>query len=214
MWMFFSAYMSGSSSPATSSAPTIYQLSSLPPPSTLSEASIDTDLLKPPGMGKQRSIKRRETFKKIVAIILSGLHFSLNVKNFTLADPQIDINSNCQVVKKKFYTMGQEKRELFFTFDSYQEIWDGHSWAELTNDRHRVQDQSSMLTNLTNLRQFALYTFCPIMDKWRKLSDLARDPSGGSVAALPGSAGVSESRCLLDLYPSYIEIWPDRRKIY
>ena len=35
MWMFFSAYMSGSSSPATSSAPTIYQLSSLPPPSTL-----------------------------------------------------------------------------------------------------------------------------------------------------------------------------------
>ena len=165
MWMFFSAYMSGSSSPATSSAPTIYQLSSLPPPSTLSEASIDTDLLKPPGMGKQSSIKRRETFKKIVAIILSGLHFSLNVKNFTLADPQIDINSNCQVVKKKFYTMGQEKRELFFTFDSYQEIWDGHSWAELTNDRHRVQDQSSMLTNLTNLRQFALYTFCPIMDK-------------------------------------------------
>ena len=48
--------MSGSSSPSTaSSAPTIYQLSSLPPPSTLSEASIDTDLLKPPGMGKPRS---------------------------------------------------------------------------------------------------------------------------------------------------------------
>ena len=48
--------MSGSSSPSTAStAPTIYQLSSLPPPSTLSEASIDTDLLKPPGMGKPRS---------------------------------------------------------------------------------------------------------------------------------------------------------------
>ena len=47
--------MSGSSSPSTAStAPTIYQLSSLPPPSTLSEASIDTDLLKPPGMGKPR----------------------------------------------------------------------------------------------------------------------------------------------------------------
>ena len=45
----FSAYMSGSSSPSTSSATTIYQLSSLPPPSTLSDASIDTDLLKPPG---------------------------------------------------------------------------------------------------------------------------------------------------------------------
>ena len=41
--------MSGSSSPSTSSATTIYQLSSLPPPSTLSDASIDTDLLKPPG---------------------------------------------------------------------------------------------------------------------------------------------------------------------
>ena len=55
-WKFFSAYMSGSSSPSTaSSAPTIYQLSSLPPPSTLSETSIDTDLLKPPGMGKPRS---------------------------------------------------------------------------------------------------------------------------------------------------------------
>ena len=48
--------MSGSSSPSTAStAPTIYQLSSLPPPSTLSETSIDTDLLKPPGMGKPRS---------------------------------------------------------------------------------------------------------------------------------------------------------------
>ena len=52
----FSAYMSGSSSPSTSSATTIYQLSSLPPPSTLSDASIDTDLLKPPGGQKwQRS---------------------------------------------------------------------------------------------------------------------------------------------------------------
>ena len=47
----FSAYMSGSSSPSTSSAPTIYQLSSIPPPTTLTEtpASIDSDLLKPPG---------------------------------------------------------------------------------------------------------------------------------------------------------------------
>ena len=45
----FSAYMSGSSSPSTSSAPTIYQLSSLPPPSTLSDVAIDSDLLKPPG---------------------------------------------------------------------------------------------------------------------------------------------------------------------
>ena len=41
--------MSGSSSPSTSSAPTIYQLSSLPPPSTLSDVAIDSDLLKPPG---------------------------------------------------------------------------------------------------------------------------------------------------------------------
>ena len=48
--LLFSAYMSGgSSSPSASSAQTIYQLSSLPPPTTLSDASIDTDLLKPPG---------------------------------------------------------------------------------------------------------------------------------------------------------------------
>jgi len=47
----YSAYMSGSSSPSTSSAPTIYQLSSIPPPTTLTEtaAAIDSDLLKPPG---------------------------------------------------------------------------------------------------------------------------------------------------------------------
>jgi len=47
----YSAYMSGSSSPSTSTAPTIYQLSSIPPPTTLTEtaAAIDSDLLKPPG---------------------------------------------------------------------------------------------------------------------------------------------------------------------
>ena len=47
--LYFSAYMAGGSSPSTSSAPTIYQLSSLPPPSTLSDVAIDSDLLKPPG---------------------------------------------------------------------------------------------------------------------------------------------------------------------
>ena len=42
--------MAGGSSPSTSSAPTIYQLSSLPPPSSLAETpTIDSDLLKPPG---------------------------------------------------------------------------------------------------------------------------------------------------------------------
>jgi len=61
----YSAYMSGSSSPSTtSSAPTIYQLSSLPPPSTLSEASIDTDLLKPPGMGRKSSSSRGRSGKR------------------------------------------------------------------------------------------------------------------------------------------------------
>lgn len=46
----YSAYMAGGSSPSTSSAPTIYQLSSLPPPSSLAETpTIDSDLLKPPG---------------------------------------------------------------------------------------------------------------------------------------------------------------------
>ena len=48
--------MSGSSSPSTSSAPTIYQLSSLPPPSTLSDVAIDSDLLKPPGKEKKNSL--------------------------------------------------------------------------------------------------------------------------------------------------------------
>ena len=47
--------MSGSSSPSTSSAPTIYQLSSLPPPSTLSDVAIDSDLLKPPGKKKKKN---------------------------------------------------------------------------------------------------------------------------------------------------------------
>ena len=55
IYVCFSAYMSGSSSPSTSSAPTIYQLSSLPPPSTLSDVAIDSDLLKPPGKNQNGS---------------------------------------------------------------------------------------------------------------------------------------------------------------
>ena len=42
--------MAGSSSPSPSSAPTIYQLSNIPPPSSLTEgATIDSDLLKTTG---------------------------------------------------------------------------------------------------------------------------------------------------------------------
>ena len=41
----------GSSSPATSSAPTIYQLSNIPPPASLTEGTtIDSDLLKTAGI--------------------------------------------------------------------------------------------------------------------------------------------------------------------
>ena len=43
----FSSYMTGGSSPSTSSAPTIYQLSNLPPPASLTDGvSVDTDILK------------------------------------------------------------------------------------------------------------------------------------------------------------------------
>jgi len=47
----YSAYMSGSSSPSTSTPPTIYHLSNMPPPTSLTEASaaVDADALKPPG---------------------------------------------------------------------------------------------------------------------------------------------------------------------
>jgi len=47
----YSAHMSGSSSPSSSAPPTIYHLSNIPPPTTLTETpgSLDTDILKPPG---------------------------------------------------------------------------------------------------------------------------------------------------------------------
>jgi len=63
----YSAYMSGSGSPATSSAPTIYQLSSIPPPAALTDppGTLDSDILKPPGRkGSATSrgrIKRRNS---------------------------------------------------------------------------------------------------------------------------------------------------------
>jgi len=63
----YSAYMSGSGSPATSSAPTIYQLSSIPPPASLTDppGTLDTDILKPPGRkgsaASRGRIKRRNS---------------------------------------------------------------------------------------------------------------------------------------------------------
>ena len=49
--IFLFSYMTGSSSPSTSSAPTIYQLSNLPPPASLTDGvTLDTDLLKSSSM--------------------------------------------------------------------------------------------------------------------------------------------------------------------
>jgi len=54
------SYMGSSSSTATSSAPTIYQLSNIPPPSSLTEGTtIDTDLLK--STGSRGRSKRRNS---------------------------------------------------------------------------------------------------------------------------------------------------------